>query len=51
MERYEGSHKTREVIRRAASDLERGLENTDCRGRDKPSDSHCPRPSSRKKGE
>jgi hypothetical protein len=39
----------RDVIKQAASDLERGLANTDCRVRDKTSRRYCPRPESRKK--
>jgi hypothetical protein len=31
----------RPLIKQAASDLERGLEDTDCRVRDKPLKSHC----------
>jgi hypothetical protein len=29
------------TFKQAASDLERGLEDADCRGRDKPAKSHC----------
>jgi hypothetical protein len=38
MRRYAGP---RPLVRQAASDLERGLEDTDCRGRDKPGKTHC----------
>lgn len=31
----------RSLIKQAASDVQRGLEDTDCRGRDKPRKSHC----------
>jgi hypothetical protein len=49
MKRYAATRGTRDLIKQAASDLERGLENTDCRVRDKTSQTHCPRPESRKK--
>jgi hypothetical protein len=39
----------REITRRAASDLERGLKNTDCRQPDKTSQADCARPSRRKR--
>jgi hypothetical protein len=49
MARYGGAHKRREIMKQAASDLERGLANTDCRVSDQTSESECPRPSPRKK--
>jgi hypothetical protein len=39
----------REVIKRAASDLERGLKNTDCRLPDGSSQADCPQPKRRKR--
>jgi len=39
----------RDPIKQAALDLERGLENTDCRVLDKSSQRHCPQPARRKK--
>jgi hypothetical protein len=39
----------REVVKQAASDLEHGLEDTDCRVPAKSSERHCPRPRPRKK--
>lgn len=38
MRRYAGP---RPIIKQAASDLQRGLEDAECRGRDKPARSHC----------
>jgi hypothetical protein len=49
MERYGGAHRRRDIMKQAASDLERGLANTDCRVRDQSSEGKCPRPSPRKK--
>jgi hypothetical protein len=39
----------REVVKQAASDLEHGLEDTDCRVPAKSSERRCPRPRSKKK--
>lgn len=39
----------RDVIKQAASDLEHGLEDTDCRVPAASSERHCPRPTPRKK--
>jgi hypothetical protein len=49
MARYGGMPRRRDIMKQAASDLERGLANTDCRVRDQSSESQCPRPSRRKK--
>jgi hypothetical protein len=39
----------REVMKRAASDLARGLKNTDCRAPDKTSQMDCPRPARKRR--
>jgi hypothetical protein len=48
MQRHPGAQRG-ELVKQAASDLERGLANTDCRVRDATSERYCPRPSSRKR--
>jgi hypothetical protein len=39
----------RDITRQAASDVARGLEDTDCRAADRTSEGRCPRPANRKK--
>jgi hypothetical protein len=45
MARYGGTASTsRKLVRRAAADKRRGLEDTDCRAPAKRARNHCPRP-------
>jgi hypothetical protein len=39
----------REITKRAAEDLQRGLKDTDCRGVDKPAQADCPRPARKRR--
>jgi hypothetical protein len=41
---FAATRSSRGIMKRAAADLEQGLENTDCRIPDPTSQEHCPRP-------